>query len=264
MSRRVAPSVGRLLDDARFSIAPSGGEDVLRQGLIMLACYAAYDVSRALVMGREAVAMANGTFFMNLERSLGIYWEPWIQGRISSVGPLMTSLVWVYSLLHLPFIIAGLVWVFTKHRDRWGVFRNWFLAMNFMAVLVFFLLPTAPPRMLFTSGVVDINFLHGVRERIFEDGLLANPYAAMPSLHFAYALFLALAVYSLARPRWARLGGFAYPLVVLVAIVATGNHFILDAVGGGLVVLAAWVFAVNVQPGRVSEPATVTVRERDG
>ena len=54
-----------------------------------------------------------------------------------------------------------------------------------------------------------------------------------------------------------------YALVVLVAIVATGNHFIIDAVAGALVVLAAWVFAVNVQPGTVPQSA-VTVRERDG
>ena len=76
MTGRMKPSVGRLLDDARFSFAPRGGEDVLRQGLIMLAMYAVYDVSRAVVVGREATAMANGLFFMNLEKALDIFWEP--------------------------------------------------------------------------------------------------------------------------------------------------------------------------------------------
>ena len=66
MNGRMKPAVGRLLDEARFSLAPRGGEDVLRQGLIMLACYAAYDFSRAAVVGREAVAMANGLFFLSL------------------------------------------------------------------------------------------------------------------------------------------------------------------------------------------------------
>ena len=74
--------------------------------------------------------------------------------------------------------------------------------MNFVAVIVFALLPTAPPRMIFTSGVADINFLHGVREQILENGLLANPFAAMPSLHFGYALFLAIVLYSLGAGRW--------------------------------------------------------------
>src|SRR5665647_2088217 len=157
------PTVGRLLDVARFSLPPRGGEDVLRQGLIMLACYAAYDISRAVVVGREAVAMANGLFFIN-----------------------------------------------------------------------------------------------------FENGFLANPFAAMPSLHFAYALFLALALFMLARQTWLRWGGFAYPALVLLVIVATGNHFFVDAVGSVLVLLAAYVLAASVQTSDVTGTRAVTVRERDG
>jgi hypothetical protein len=264
MHGRMKPSVGRLLNDARFSFTPRGGEDALRQGLIMLGCYGAYAFSRVLVEGREAIAMANGMFFMHAEKTMGIFWEPWIQGRVSSIGPLIALLVWAYGSLHLPFIMATMVWVFTQRRSSWTMFRNWFLAINFTAVLVFFLLPTAPPRMILTSGVADMNFLHGARAHIFEDGVFANPYAAMPSLHFAYALFIALALYCLARQRWLRWGGFAYPVLVFVAIVSTGNHFIVDAVAGGLVVLAAYVFAVNLQPSETSESAAVTVRERDG
>lgn len=264
MNARLRPTVGRLLNDARFSFAPSGGEDVVRQVLIMFACYAAYDVSRALAQGREAVALANGVFFMNLEKALGIWWEPWIQGRVSTVEPVMTLLVWIYQYAHLPIIIGAMVWVFTQHRGAWVLYRNWFLAMNFVAVIVFALLPTAPPRMIFTSGVVDINFLHGVRTTILENGLLANPFAAMPSLHFGYALFIGIMLYALARGRWTRYLGFFYATVVLVAIVATGNHFIIDAVAGALVALAAWAFAANVQPSVVPQPPAVTVRERDG
>ena len=145
--------------------------------------------------------MANGIYFMNLEKALGIWWEPWIQGRVSAVEPLMTSLVWMYQYAHLPVIIGTMVWVFTQRREQWTLYRNWFLAMNFVAVLVFALLPTAPPRMIFTSGVADINFLHGIRSAILENGMLANPFAAMPSLHFGYALFIGLMLYTLAR--WA-------------------------------------------------------------
>src|ERR1039457_4116446 len=106
MHGRMKPAVGRLLNEARFSSAPSGGEDALRQGLIMLACFAAYAVSRIAVEGRAAVAMANGVFFMNAEKAMGIFWEPWIQGRVSSVRPLMSLLVWGYGNLHLPVILA--------------------------------------------------------------------------------------------------------------------------------------------------------------
>lgn len=267
--RRIGPTVGPYLDDTRFSITPRAAEDVLRQAFLMLATYAAYDFSRTLVKGRQTVAMENGTFFMNLEKSLGMYWEPWIQARISAVDPLMSLLIWAYDSFHLPFIIGSLIWVFTQHRDRWTLFRNWFLGMNFMALVMFYLLPTAPPRMIFTSGVVDSHYLHGVRSEIFDNGILGNPYAAMPSLHFGYALFVALILCLLVRQRWLRWGAFAYPVLVLVSIVATGNHFIIDAVAGGLVVLAAYVFAVNLRAGQSGkltepEPAVVPVHERDG
>jgi len=259
---RLKPTVGRLLSDARDSLAPGGGWDILRQVLIMLACYVAYDVSRALAQGREAVAMANGVFFMNLEKAIGIWWEPWVQGRVSAVDPLMTAFVWTYQYAHLPIIIGTMMWVFTQRRHVWYLYRNWFLVMNFTAVFIFAVLPTAPPRMIFTSGVADMNFLHGVRSAIFENGLLANPFAAMPSLHFGYALFIGVVLYTLARRRVFRYLGFVYAFVVLVAIVATGNHFIVDAAAGALVALAAWVFTVNVQPS--AAPSPVTVRERDG
>jgi len=264
VNSRLRPTVGRLLNDARFSLTSIGGEDVVRQIMIMMACYAAYDISRALAQGREAVALANGVFFMNLEKALGIWWEPWVQGRVSTLEPVMTALVWIYQYAHLPIIIGAMVWMFMQRRGSWILYRNWFLAMNFIAVIVFALLPTAPPRMIFTSGVADINFLHGVRTQILENGLLANPFAAMPSLHFGYALFIGVMLYTLAGGRWTRYLGFLYALVVLVAIVATGNHFIIDAVAGALVALAAWVFAVNVQPGTVPHSSAVTVRERDG
>jgi len=263
VNARLRPTVGRLLSDARFSFAPFAQEDAWRQAMIMLLCYVGYDISRALAQGRETVALANGVFFMNLEKALGIWWEPWVQARVSAFDPLMTTLVWIYQYAHLPIIIGVMVWVFTQRRGAWSLYRNWFLAMNFIAVIVFALLPTAPPRMIFTSGVADINFLHGVREQILENGLLANPFAAMPSLHLGYALFIAFVLWSLGRRRWVRGGGFVYALIVLVAIVATGNHFIIDAVAGALVVLAAWLFAVNVQPSAAPRTA-VAVRERDG
>lgn len=264
MNGRMRPRVGRLLNDARFSFAPSGGEDVLRQGLLMLACYAIYDVSRGLVVGREATAMANGLFFLNLEKAMHIFVEPWVQSRVSTVPAAMSFMVWAYGALHLPLIMGAMVWVFTQRRSQWKLVRNWFLGINFMAVLLYLLLPTAPPRMIFTAGIVDESYMHGKRPAIYENGLLANPFAAVPSLHFAYALFIALVLFMLARHWWLRWGGFLYPALTMVVIVATGNHFIVDAFASVLVVAAAWAVALSLQTGETREAQAVTVRERDG
>ena len=266
MNSHIRPRIGRLLNEDRFVSVPRNAEDVLRQGLLMLMMYAAYDISRAwaYVQGREAVAHDYGMFFMNLEKAVGIWVEPWIQARVSSVDWIMGGFVWLYQDVHLPVIFATLIFAFSKRRSSWPLVRNWFLAMNFMAVIVFALLPTMPPRMLFTSGIADMNYLFGARSQILENGVLANPFAAMPSLHFAYALFVAVVVCMFARQRWLRALGLLYPVLVFVSIIATGNHFIIDAVGGALVALAAYVFAFNLQPHEAPESSAVTVRERDG
>lgn len=258
------PRIGRLLNENRFVSVPTGAEDILRQALLVLLMYATYDFSRALVIGRESVAQANGLFFMNLEKAMGIYVEPWIQARVSSVHPVMSALVWLYQDFHLPIIAATLIFAFSQRRASWPMVRNWFLAMNFMAVIVFALVPTMPPRMLFTSGIADMNYLYGARTHILENGVLANPFAAMPSLHFGYALFVAVVICLYARQRWLRTLALAYPPLVFVAVIATGNHFILDTVGGALVSVAAYVFALNLQPREAAETSAVPVRERDG
>lgn len=254
----------RLLREDRIVSVPEGGWDALRQALFMLACYAGYAFSRMLVVGRAAVARANGHAVMDLEKDLAIYVEPWIQSRISAIRPLMHVFVYSYQDVHLPIIIATLTFAFTRRRNSWPLVRNWFLIMNFVAVTIFALLPTMPPRMLSSSGVVDIDFLYGVRSRIMGDGFLANPFAAMPSLHFGYALFVAAVIFMFARQRWLRWLALAYPVMILTAVIATGNHFILDCVAGALLTVATYMFAVNLQSLKATDRTVVAVRERDG
>ena len=86
-------------------------------------------------------------------------------------------------------------------------------------------------------------------------GSLYNPIAAVPSLHFGYALIVGVALAQLASQRWLRRVGAAYPALMLLIIVATGNHFLFDAVAGGLVVAAGWFVA-----SRLRAPATQPVR----
>jgi hypothetical protein len=68
---------------------------------------------------------------------------------------------------------------------------------------------------------------------------IANPFAAMPSLHFGWALWCATLLWSFARHRTVRALSVIYPLLTLLAIVVTANHFWLDAVGGALIFFAA-------------------------
>ena len=237
---------------------PAGGRDAFRQFAILLACYAAYDVARVFVRGREAVAMSNALAIMNAEKALHLYVEPFIQTMASHVHVLVLFMDWFYSSVHIPATILILVWIYLYRNETWGFFRNVFLTMNVLAMTVFATLPVAPPRLVPTSGVVDTLFLYSSTS--YRSGVMSfvtNQYAALPSLHIGYALFLTLAIYLLTTNRLARVLAAVYPVVVLGAIVITGNHYLLDAVAG--VIVLGVSFAANYGVARENVPELIAV-----
>ena len=243
---------------------PAGGRDALRQFLILLACYAAYDVARVAVRGREAVAQANAQVIINAEKALHLYVEPFIQGKASHVHALVVFMDWFYANVHISATILVLVWIYLYRHETFGFFRNLFLTMNALAMVVFAMLPVAPPRLVPTSGVVDTLYLYSTNN--YHSGVMSfvtNQYAALPSLHIGYALFLSLVVWLLTTNRLARVLAAVYPVLVLAAIIITGNHYVLDAAAG--VVVLAIAFAVNygLAPQSVPEAITVSTRDRD-
>lgn len=243
---------------------PAGGRDALRQFFFLLACYAAYDVARIAVRGRGAVAMANAQAIINAEKALHLYIEPFIQAKASHVHALVIAMDWCYANLHLPATILVLVWIYLYRNDTFGFFRNVFLTMNVLAMTVFAMLPVAPPRLVPTSGVVDTLYLYSTSN--YRTGILSfvtDQYAALPSLHIGYALFLSLAIYLLTTNRLARVAAAVYPVVVLAAIVITGNHYLLDAVAGVVVLAVAFVANYGIAPQGVPEAITVYSRSRD-
>jgi PAP2 superfamily len=243
---------------------PAGGRDALRQFLILLACYAAYDVARVAVRGREAVAQANAQVIINAEKALHLYVEPFIQGKASHVHALVVFMDWFYANVHISATILVLVWIYLYRHETFGFFRNVFLTMNAMAMVVFALLPVAPPRLVPTSGVVDTLFLYSTNN--YRSGVMSfvtNPNAALPSLHIGYALFLALAVFLLTTNRLARVLAAVYPVLVFAAIIITGNHYLIDAVAGVIVLAVAFAVNFGFAPQSVPEAITVSTRDRD-
>jgi hypothetical protein len=260
--RRMWAGVRQLSRDFVAATAPRGGRDFVAQFSLMFGLYYLYRITRAMAQGREAVAFDNADAVIRVERTLGFYWEPWLQARFSSFEPLMSAMIWFYREAHLPVMLACLAWMFMRRRDEWPLFRNWFLSLNLIGLIFYALVPTAPPRMLPWSGVVDMAFLY--RDDVAfatAPSVFANPYAAMPSLHLAYALFVALCVYALARPLWLRRAVFVYPVLCLLAIVVTGNHFILDAIGGALALLVAWLVASRVSAVEPQPERTLSFRD---
>lgn len=242
------------------NVLPNGRGDAVRQLLILLISYLAYDLVRYLTTGRESVAMANANHIIAFERSLGLYLEPWIQAKMSHVHGLLLASNWFYAQVHIPSFVAFLAWVYLRRNDAFPFFRNTFLLINAIALSVFALVPVAPPRLLPNSGMVDT--LYVFSNINYESGgiqSITNPFAALPSLHFGYAVFISVGVLLLVRSRWVRLAAFVYPFIVLVTIVATGNHFLLDALAGGLVIAVAYLFTLS----SATAPEVAAVRLRD-
>ena len=138
-----------------------------------------------------------------------------------------------YMSLHFGATAAALVWLHRRHRERFALVRTTLVVSTAISLAIYVLYPAAPPRLAGLGFADTVTEKAGINMSSDALGSLYNPFAAVPSLHFGYALLVGVAVAALARRRWVRMLGAAYPPFMLFTIVATGNHFIFDAAAGG-------------------------------
>jgi hypothetical protein len=209
----------------------------------LTALYGVYELTRGTVDGSWALAQAHAAEIVRFERQLGMFWE-WDLQRWAQAFPGVPALLGLaYVVLHVVCTIAALVWVYRRHREHFALLRTVLVAASGLALIVYVIYPTAPPR-LTTLGFVDTVTSHtGVNLNSELLGQLYNPIAAVPSLHFGYALIVGVTVTALSRSRAVRAFAALYPALMLFVIVATGNHFWIDAAAGFVVAVAAWIVA---------------------
>ena len=218
-----------------------------QRGLVEVATlaslYGVYELVRGQAPATLAAARAHTDTIVSLERSLHFYGEHAFQRAIHALPGLPTLLGIAYIVLHFLGTAAALVWIHRRHRGAFPLVRNTLIVSTAVALVVYVFFPVAPPRLAglgFADTVTD-----GAHVNLSSDllGSLYNPFAAVPSLHFGYALLVGVAIAVLAGPRWARALGWAYPALMLLTIVSTGNHFFFDAITGGIVIVAAFLVA---------------------
>ncbi len=215
----------------------------LREVGALAGLYAVYEVVRGFGGEDYDAALDHTADIVALERSFGVFGEQAVQRAAESVGFLPALLGAAYILLHFVGTAAVVIWVYRRRRTHFPLLRTTLIAATALALVGYVLYPAAPPR-LADLGFADTVSSHtGLNLSSDLLGSLYNPIAAVPSLHFGYALIVGVALAALARHRVVRLIGAAYPLVMLFVIVATGNHFFFDALAGGLVVAAGWLLA---------------------
>ena len=228
--------------------------------------YGFYEVVRGQGHATLGVARQHTDGIVALERHLHLFGERTVQQAAHWVPALPTLLGIAYIALHFLGTAAFLIWLHRTHPERFPLVRNTLIAATGVALSIYLLYPVAPPR-LAGLGFVD-TVTHNAKVNLSSDllGSLYNPFAAVPSLHFGYALLVGVTVALLAKGRVARAIGWSYPAVMLLVIIATGNHFFFDAAGGALAiglgyVAASWVDspakrAQRWQPDRASAVAT--------
>lgn len=254
---------------------------VWREVAIVLAFYAAYTYVRNRFGSASVppeVAYTNAQKIIGIEQRLGIFSEQSLQGLLA--GSHVAAAFWntFYASLHFVVTIGTLVLLYRRWPGDYRRMRNILAFTTGLALIGFSVFPLMPPRLLCDcpAGAGAESAQYGFVDTLARDGGLwsfgspamkavSNQYAAMPSLHFAWALWCALALYPRLRRRWpgaARLAAL-YPALTLVAVTVTANHFFLDSVAGAAVLGAGWYLGSRFTRWRWVERRRNVARRED-
>jgi hypothetical protein len=227
--------------------------DAVAQLAVVVGAFAAYEAARHAMEPNWAQAFVNARRIASVEQMLGLGWEQSLQHAFLALPDLMQALNIFYFVGHFVFTGLFFIWLYRRSWTGFRSFRDAFLIATAISVVVHWLFPTAPPRLVAGVGLEDtLLLLSGIDIGSPDSAAYSNPVAAVPSLHAAYALGVGVGVMRYARSHLARLAGAIYPPLVILTIVVTGNHFVLDAVAG-IAVIAAGFLAVRWWRGRNRE-----------
>ena len=277
------------MTDPTPSPAPSTPDDAgVRwwvEGLITLVFYIVYSAIRnqfGSAIGGDILdrSFDNALTIIDIEEALGLYHEEWIQARFIDFDAFIVFWNAFYGSFHFAVTIFAMVWLFLKFPKRYLFMRSTLAATTGVALIGFAYFPLMPPRLLnacesqygacatehtYIDTLVDPGGLWSFENGPMES--ISNQYAAMPSLHIAWATWCAVGLYPVLKRRWARIAIAMYPFVTLFAIIVTANHYWFDAIGG----LAALGFGLLVArplsrllPGRVRQLEDTTASLNTG
>ena len=212
---------------------------LVRELLLVAGLFLVYKFGRQLATGHTAEAYRNAHHVWDWERALRLPDEGTVQSLLLHGDSLIHVANTYYATVHFPATVAFLVWLYLRRPAHYVWARRVLAAVTGAALVLHLAFPLAPPRMLGAAGLIDT-------ARVFGPSVygpprtdqLSNQFAAMPSLHFGWALMLAvgLIVATRSRGRWLWL---LHPLVTLLVIVGTANHYWLDVIGATALLGAA-------------------------
>jgi membrane-associated phospholipid phosphatase len=220
---------------------PQGWFDALRQLVLFAGAYYLYRLVRGLIEDQVGTAFANARALVDVERSVGLFFEPGLQSWALTQGWLIDWANWMYTNAHVLVTTGFLIWMYLARNHAYYYVRNMFMIAMGLALVLYAAFPTAPPRFLPEWGFTDTvtSFLGETTAQTA--GLFYNPFAAVPSMHIAFALMVAVPAYRLVKSRLMRAVWALYAPAVAVVVLVTANHWWLDIVfGAGAAAISAY------------------------
>ena len=240
-------------------LLPRGWPDLARQLGLFTAAFLTYDVVRGLapvISGSPYKPFGDAMQIIDVERTLHIFVEPSVQAWTQSQHWLIQIADWVYLNGHFFITVGAMAFIYTRRNDSFYFVRNALMISMALALVGYWLYPTAPPRLLpewgFTDSVSQFLY-HGTGW--IDNGpakAFTNFYAAVPSMHVCFAVLIAFSLARLVRRRTFRILWYLYPVAVTFVVVATANHYLIDvflgAMTAGLSLLMAHRLLARARP----------------
>jgi len=217
--------------------------------LLWASLYPAYLAVRGFSIedGRQAVAHASDV--VRLERATGLFHEADVQ---TAVHPFARFFSAYYIVGFGPLIATVLLWLGLRHRELYRELRTLLLVSLGLALIGYVGFPTAPPRLVPGLGIADTVGLSG-HDTGSVAGIRFDPYAAMPSMHVGWSVLVGVFGFRATRFRTLKAFFVLHPLLMVVTVTATGNHYFADALGGAVAALAAALIVASAR-GRLAMP----------
>jgi hypothetical protein len=219
---------------------------------IMTIVMAIYFLIRGGLPEPVPAAVARSTKIIHLEQATGIFVERQWQEPVLKNDLLMRIANGIYIWGHLPVMLVAAVWLYWKNRQRYGLYRTGLVLSAFVGLWGYAFFPAAPPRLMPSDwGFVDTIALVAKERYELKPDLFLNHYAAVPSLHFGWAMLAGIAIWQNSRNLALRAFAILMPAAMFWAIVVTANHFIFDMLVGAAIVLVALFISWLYYSGRL-------------
>ena len=225
----------------------------LRDAALVLGVIGVYFLARGVAPARVEHAVTLTTGLVRLERALGLFVEPQIQDISIREHWVQETANFTYAYLHFPVLAVVGVWLWWRGRERFVFMRNVMFVSMAIGVVLYYLLPAAPPRLMALHGhdlgFTDTVFGGNTAVSYAQPSLIRNDYAAIPSFHFGWIALAAAAIWVNTRSRLLRAAAALLTVLMTWAIVASANHLFIDMALGGVVIAVSWGVALRLAPG---------------